>query len=229
MIWLIAFVIRAHDPDDEDAGTPRPGLSRNLTVRNVGWVSQYLKVDPAVAAVLPAGEFDRALRSAKAAIPSGPNKASRPGWTRDADRPRPSKWRPASPKVARHLLASWLNFLMASAGIGRRVHLWRDGRLSLIDGQHEGCPLFGRLVIDLAGACTGIATQARCASCGEGFKPKGRAQRYCATCRRKGARLKFAQRALRERRRKAGLSARGLPLAGTKRPIRSAAPRKSAR
>jgi hypothetical protein len=130
----------------------------------------------------------------------------------------PPAWEPPTPLVQVHAIQSWLNTLMVSAGVRRRVQ--RDPKrlsLELVDGVNPACPLFSALVLELAMVCTGVQSQARCRACRKAFQPRTQLEKYCAACRRSGARLRLAQQKLRDTRRARGLTARGtMPQRGRK-------------
>lgn len=115
-------------------------------------------------------------------------------------------------------LKEWLNYLLSIAAVNRRVveGKGRKGHqlLEIADAYHESCPLFGALVIELVGECTGVSSQSRCANarCQKGFRPTHRNQKYCGRCRAKQVSQQLATQRFRDSRRKQGLSVRGRPL-----------------
>jgi hypothetical protein len=123
---------------------------------------------------------------------------------------RPPPWTKPTRLEQAFQVQRWMNYLLAAARVGRRIA--RDPkthRFSLVDGINPACPLFSVLTMELAGACTGLTSQARCANCSAVFRPRTSAERYCPRCRKDGARLKLAQQKLRAARRAKGLTARG--------------------
>lgn len=106
----------------------------------------------------------------------------------------PKKWTRRSHTVEAAQLRAWLNQLLALAAVRRRVvadtghHL-----LAVADAYAAPSPLFGALVIELVGECTGVASQARCYGCQRGFRPTNQNQRYCPACRKTGVPQKLAQ------------------------------------
>jgi hypothetical protein len=125
-------------------------------------------------------------------------------------------WERQGPAIEAFNLRRWLNELLELAAVQRRVVAGRGPNqlLAITDAFADSCPLFGTLVVELIGACTGVASQARCAnlSCQRGFRPTHQNQRYCARCRKAGVPLKLAQQNRRNRLRAEGKSARGRPL-----------------
>lgn len=122
----------------------------------------------------------------------------------------PQHWEDQPPEVQIFHLAAWVNALLLTAHVGSRVvQPLGQHSLAVVDGFSEGTPLFGALAIEVAAACAGVRTIARCRNCRDGFVPARASAVYCRKCRRPTIRWRLAQRARRAGFKKGGLTARG--------------------
>lgn len=125
------------------------------------------------------------------------------------------RWKRQSREVEVFQLQEWLNYLLQVSAVSRRVVPGRGHQmLAIADAFHTDCPLFGALVTELVGQCTGVASQSVClnGACGKGFRPRHQNQRYCSQCRRLRVPQQLATKRRRDSLRAKGLSSRSRPL-----------------
>jgi hypothetical protein len=118
-------------------------------------------------------------------------------------------WRPPSSLVQGHILARWLNFLLDTASGGVSVRVSDERRFELVERVNPRCPLFSRLIREVAGvAAHGCIPVRRCKGCSQLFLPHRRSVLYCGACG-SSKRTSLATQRLRAKRQAQGLTARG--------------------